>query len=202
MTDNISGALHIPEVNETNNTSQIHNVERQALELHRRLGQRNRGNIVTGMRPRQGQDHYSSESSVAQSPSGTSYDTDNRIVDVINICNDIDTESSCKVTEQSVKQCIRQQIWVNNKFLTDDIMKKMAITDRTNPNTLINLLLSFLRRTGLSDAHRFRFWKKYGIVVQKELNNLKTNCTRLIKNQLMRGELTLFYLCYPYNKMY
>ena len=114
--------------------------------------------------------------------------TDSDIVSVINICNDIDTEGVCLATDTLVKRCIKQVIWSSNKFLTDHTIKNMCITDRDNPNTIINVLINFTRKTNLSNAHRFRFWKKYATIVQKELNTLKTVCTRQIKDKLMAGK--------------
>ena len=93
-----------------------------------------------------------------------------------------------------VKQCIRSQIWINNKFLTNQTIQNMTITERNNPNTIINLLLTYTRKLNYSDAHRFRFWKKYGVIVQKELNNIKSVCTRSIKNQIMRGKCSYKHL--------
>ena len=130
----------------------------------------------------------SSGSTVTNHHSDTG-DVSDAVVSIINISNDLDIEKKCDTTETMVKQCIRQKIWVNNKFLRDHTMKNMTITNRNNPNTILNLLLTSTRKTGLSDAHRFWFWKKYGNVVQKELNSLRTICTRNIKQQLMRGKL-------------
>ena len=132
----------------------------------------------------------SSSSSVIGSPANSSYLNNQAVVEVINISNDIERETHCHITDQMVKQCIRNQIWINNKFLTNQTIQNMTITERNNPNTIINLLLTYTRKINYSDAHRFRFWRKYGVTVQKELNNIKSVCTRSIKNQIMRGKCT------------
>ena len=53
---------------------------------------------------------------------------------------------------------------------------------------MINVLLNFTRKSHLNDLHRLRFWKRYSIVVQKELNSMKTICTRGIKLEMMKGK--------------
>ena len=122
-----------------------------------------------------------------------SSETVNAITNIINVCNDVDKEGYCQNTELAVKTCIRQHIWCNNKFLTDKTMKTMNISDRTNPHSIINVLLKYTRRERISDVHRFRFWKKYGPLVQKELNTMKTIATRAIRTALMPGKSNLDY---------
>ena len=73
------------------------------------------------------------------------YSTNQTIVEVINISNEIDRETHCGITDQMSKQCIWSQIWINNKFLTNKTMQNMTITDRNNPNTIINILFTFTR---------------------------------------------------------
>lgn len=117
-----------------------------------------------------------------------SSDTVNAIANIIDVCNDVDKESYCQNTELAVKRCIRQHLWANNKFLTDLSLKNMNVSDRTNTHSIINILLKFTRREKMSDVHRFRFWKKYGPMVQKELNTMKTIATRSIRTALMPGK--------------
>ena len=161
------------------------------VNLHNSRHHRARvGNNFIGLRIGQ-HGNESNTGSDATSPSNQSVEMERAVINVINISNDIDTEKDCNIIKQMVRQCIRSQIWVHNKFLTDQIIKNMTITDRDNPNTIINLLLARTRKTNYSDAHRFRFWKKYGSLVQKELNTINTVCTRSIKNFLMRGKINL-----------
>ena len=40
----------------------------------------------------------------------------------------------------------------------------------------------------MNDVHRFCFWKKYGPMVQKELNTMKTIATQSIRTALMPGK--------------
>lgn len=129
-------------------------------------------------------------SSISQSPAFATPATQNEIVSVINICNDIDKEEHCVATDTLVKRCIKTSIWTNNKFITDHTIKNMAISDRQNRNSILNMMLSYTRKENLSDAHRFRFWKKYAPIVQKELNIMKSVCTRQIKNRIMAGKST------------
>ena len=114
--------------------------------------------------------------------------TVNAIANIIDVCNDVDKEGYCKNTELAVKRCIRAHIWGNNKFLTDKSLKTMNVHDRTNTHSIINILLKYIRRERINDVHRFRFWKKYGPIVQKELNTMKTIATRGIRTALMPGK--------------
>lgn len=208
----LNGDLNIPLVGDTNDNNNNNNnnnymhtdndsttthrtTAEHMIELHNNRTNRRVGNSIGVSINNQGND--SSGGSDAISLSNRSVETDNAIVDVINISNEVNIEKDCDITKEMVKQCIRTQIWVNNKFLTDQSMKNMTITDRNNPNTIINLLLARTRKLNYSDAHRFRFWKKYGSLVQKELNTIKTVCTRSIKNYLMRGKINMnIYLYY------
>ena len=191
--------LVLPDVNE-NNGHENHSPSSQSLlsarsqlshaqtmlflQQQSRLGAHG-GNERTTYENTTGMDHGNNDNETT--PIVTT-PTDSDIVSVINICNDIDTEGVCLATDTLVKRCIKQVIWSSNKFLTDHTIKNMCITDRDNPNTIINVLINFTRKTNLSNAHRFRFWKKYSTIVQKELNTLKTVCTRQIKDKLMAGK--------------
>ena len=94
----------------------------------------------------------SSSSTVTNHHSDTG-DVSDAVVSIINVSNDVDIEKECDTTKTIVKQCIRQKIWVNNKFLQDHTMKNTTITNCNNPNTILNLLLTSTRKTGLSDVH-------------------------------------------------
>ena len=186
----LDGSLPLPQLhsvhitNANNNHNDDNNTQRVVAQQMLALNDARERAFVTGY-----SNNDSSESSSAmQSQSDTGESSDNPVVSIINISNNIDVEQHNDIIFTTVKHCIRQKIWVNNKFLTDHTMKNMTITNRNNPNSILNLLLFSTRKTNLSDAHRFRFWKKYGIVVQKELNLLKTLCARGIKKQLMRGK--------------
>ena len=106
---------------------------------------------------------------------------------VINICNDIDTAENCIATDELVKKCVRNVIWNSNKFLSDLSIKAMKIENRDNPRSVLNILLDYTRKTELSNLDRLKFWKKYSVTVQQDLNNIKTICTRSIKEEIMSG---------------
>ena len=115
------------------------------------------------------------------------------ILQVINICNDVDKADDCIATEELVKKCIRNDIWASNKFLSDLSIKAIKVENRDNPNSVLNILLNFTRKTNLTDLERLKFWKKYSGVVQQGLNNIKTICTRSIKDEIMAGKFILIY---------
>ena len=136
-------------------------------------------------------DQQSSTSSMTMTPQ--EQETNNEIVSVINISNDLDVEEDCPAITTMVKKCIKENVWPHVKFLTDNSLKKMAITDKNNPHTVINILLSHTRKERLTDAYRFRFWKRYGPMVQRDLNKMKTVCTQKMKAKLMAGMLIFSY---------
>ena len=107
---------------------------------------------------------------------------------VINICNNIDTAEDCIATDELVKKCIRNVIWTSNKFLSDLSIKATKIENHDNPKSVLNILINFTRKSELNDLDRLRFWKKYSGIVQQDLNNIKTICTRSIKEEIISGK--------------
>ena len=69
----------------------------------------------------------------------------------------------------------------------------MKVENRDNPNSVLNILLNFTRKTNLTDLERLKFWKKYSGVVQQDLNNIKTICARSIKDEILAGKFILIY---------
>ena len=67
----------------------------------------------------------------------------------------------------------------------------MKIENRTNPKSILNILLHFTQKDNLNNIDRLKFWKKYGPVVQLEVNVLKTICTRAIKDEMMIGKFLI-----------
>ena len=114
------------------------------------------------------------------------------------MCNEIDIETNCFATESLVRKCIRNQIWCNNKFVLDNTIKNMKIENKTNPKSVLNILLRFTQKETLNSLNRLKFWKRYGPMVQQEINLLKTICLRAIKDEIMIGEFIL----YSFNNYY
>lgn len=125
-------------------------------------------------------------------PSNTGNDTES-ISKVIDVCNEIDIEDDCHATESLVRKCIRNEIWATNKFVTDNTIKHMKIENRSNPKSVLNILLKYTRKQNLDNLERLKFWKKYGVAVQLEVNVLKTITSRAIKDELMIGKFVLYF---------
>ena len=109
------------------------------------------------------------------------------------MCNEIDIEDDCFTTESLVRKCIRNEIWATNKFVTDNTIKHMKIENRSNPKSVLNILLKYTRKQNLDNLERLKFWKKYGGAVQLEVNVLKTITSRAIKDELMIGKFVLYF---------
>ena len=163
-------------------SQQQHHAAREMLRLHQ-----NRNNNFQTPSPsvtnNSTDDNYSSQD--------TDNETVNTIASIIDVCNDVNRERQCKATESAVKRCIRSHIWSQTKFLTDKTLKSMNVNDKNNPHSIINILLKVTNKGNNNDVLRFRFWKKYGPMVQKELNTMKTVATRSIRTALMPGKKTI-----------
>ena len=107
---------------------------------------------------------------------------------VIDVCNEIDKAEDCVATEQLIRKCIKEEVWTTNKFLSNLSIQTMKIDNRRNPNTVLNILLNYTRKNDLTNLERYKFWKKYSGLVQHDLNNIKTICTRNIKEEMMLGK--------------
>ena len=181
----------------------LSNNQQQELQLHQQ-NQNNQQNssyvLSTPPTNRQSTNSVSSLShATQQSIIPPNYVTHiNTISKVINVCNEIDVEDDCDATTLLVRKCIKNEIWSTNKFITDNTIKCMKIGNRTNPKSVLNILLKHTRKDNLSDIDRLKFWKKYGPLVQIEINVMKTITTRHIKEELMLGKTfctLLFILC-------
>ena len=187
----LNTGLHIPNVNLTeqrqlqlyqqSHSQSTHNTYINNDLLSNNAGIRQSSNSISSL------SHATQQSVV---PLNAINDTES-IAKVINICNEIDTEDNCGATESLVRKCIRNQIWCTNKFITDNTIKHMKIENRTNPKSILNILLHFTQKDNLNNIDRLKFWKKYGPVVQLEVNVLKTICTRAIKDEMMIGKFLI-----------
>ena len=207
----LNNALSIPQSHDTNDRSPARSDQR-LLKLHQRHMTNRQANISVNSNQHHGVTEQNSRQRSTNSLSSISHAThatpttpathgsvhstnQTSIAKVIDICNDIDTAENCIATESLVRKCIRNQIWITNKFLSDLSIKAMKIENRDNPNTVLNILINYTRKNELNDLERLKFWKKYSGMVQHDLNNIKTICTRSIKEEVMIGTyLQIYYL--------
>jgi acetylglutamate kinase len=88
-----------------------------------------------------------------------------------------------------VKRCIRDDIWPHTIFLTETCIEVQNMTDHPGfENSVIGKLLRRTRQTHLDVVKRVIFWQKHSREIQKELNQLKTNRTKSIKDELFKGK--------------
>ena len=185
----LNGGIHIPRVDLD---------EQQQLQLYRQSQSTSNHSIQRSPNSNPNRRSTNSVSSIShatrQSIDATIDTTDDSdsISKVINVCNEIDIETNCFATESLVRKCIRNQIWCNNKFVLDNTIKNMKIENKTNPKSVLNILLRFTRKDSLNNLNRLKFWKRYGPMVQHEINTLKTICSRAIKDEIMIGEFILY----------
>ena len=107
----------------------------------------------------------------------------------LDICNKVNCENECELTFTMVRKCVREEIWNDNKFLTDNSIKKIKFDERSmNNKNILNVLLKRTRKLNLDIYDRLKFWRKYGKEVQKELNTMKSTCTKQIKECLLKGK--------------
>ena len=185
----LNGGIHIPRVDLD---------KQQQLQLNRRSQSTSNHSIQHSPNSNTNRRSTNSVSSISHATRqsidvtiDTTDDSDS-ISKVINVCNEIDIETNCFATESLVRKCIRNQIWCNNKFVLDNTIKNMKIENKTNPKSVLNMLLKFTRKETLNNLNPLKFWKKYGPMVQQEINVLKTICSRAIKDEIMIGEFILY----------
>jgi len=122
---------------------------------------------------------------------------------LIKVCNTVHkiNGSDCQAMLHLVKRCIRDDIWPDTKFLTETCIEVQKMTDHPGfENSVIGKLLRRTRQTHLDVVKRVIFWQKYSREVQKELNQLKTNRTKSIKDELFKGKyLHRWILCFHIN---
>jgi len=110
---------------------------------------------------------------------------------LISVCNTVHKidESDCQAMLHMVKRCIRDDIWPDTKFLTETCISVQKMHDHPGfENSVIGKLLRKTRQTHFNVVKRLIFWKKFSKEVQKELNQLKTNRTKSIKDELLKGK--------------
>lgn len=94
----------------------------------------------------------------------------------------------CDATTTLVKKCTRDVIWGTTKFLTDESMYKVnAMGCDEFDGSIIGLLLKTTKYMATSRIKKLDFWRKYGPVVQRELNEIKSNRARAMKETIIRG---------------
>ena len=107
----------------------------------------------------------------------------------IDICNEINQEKDCELTMCMVRKCTREEIWNENKFLTDNVIKKLKIDENSmNEKNILSVLLRRTRKLDIDIFDRLKFWRKYSKEVQKELNTMKSTCTKQIKEIILRSK--------------
>ena len=92
-------------------------------------------------------------------------------------------------TATLVRRCTKDMIWTNTKFLTDVSMQRVDAMNCTETDgSIVGLLLKNTRFTTTDNTKKVAFWRVYGPVVQRELNELKSNRARTVKDLILKGE--------------
>ena len=63
--------------------------------------------------------------SLSSVTTGSNHTTLSRALD---ICNEVNCERDCELTLTMVRKCVREEIWNDNNFLTDNSIKKSNST--------------------------------------------------------------------------
>ena len=97
-------------------------------------------------------------------------------------------EVFCEATATMVRKCTKDVLWQHNKFLTDDSMQRIDVIkcDKLD-GSMISQLLRYTKFHTMNKVGKLKFWRVYGPVVQKELNEMKSNRARMVKDILLRG---------------
>jgi hypothetical protein len=110
---------------------------------------------------------------------------------LIMVCNSvvtIDDVDECDAMICMIQKCVRDDIWPDIKFLSDNAVRSMTFHDRHGfEKSVIGKLLHRTRQRDLNLVQRIHFWKKYSGMVQKKLNDIKTTRTKSIKDEILKG---------------
>ena len=97
-------------------------------------------------------------------------------------------EVFCEATATMVRKCTKDVLWQHNKFLTDDSMQRIDVIKCDElDGSMISQLLRYTKFNTMNKVGKLKFWRVYGPVVQKELNEMKSNRARMVKDILLRG---------------
>ena len=89
----------------------------------------------------------------------------------------------------------KEEIWPDTKFMTVNVIKQTRCDKYPgSENSVLGKLLHRTMLTNYDYSERLKFWRKYGNVVRKQLNKLKTNYGRGLKEELLNCKL-LFEYC-------
>ena len=183
--DELPQQLPIPHID----NDHMRNNNANQLLLIQNLQHNTTPNCVTNRDENSGHRSSHSISSLSGATNNTNNTLRSTLSQVRDICNELDTEEHCEATHALVKKCIKQTIWHTCKFLTHTSIKGMKTEDRSNDNSLLNILLKYVRKQDINNIERLKFWTKYGWQVQKEINVMKTIVTKSIKDEIMAGKV-------------
>lgn len=92
-------------------------------------------------------------------------------------------------TATLVRKCTKDILWTNTKFLTDNSMHKVdAMSCDEFDGSIVGLLLKTTKYIASDRMKKVTFWRVYGPVVQKELNEIKSNRARVVKDLILKGK--------------
>ena len=111
---------------------------------------------------------------------------------LIKVCNNVvepDNEKDSAMIS-IVKTCVKDDVWPDTKFLTDNCIKNQNFDDDDNgfKNSVVGKLLKKTRQLHLVLDKRVAFWGTYSGIVKDELNKLKMTKTRTIKDAIFKGK--------------
>ena len=114
---------------------------------------------------------------------------------IVMVCNDVDQENESDGIMCVVCKCVKEEIWPDTKFMTVNVIKQTRCDKYPgSENSVLGKLLHRTMLTNYDYSERLKFWRKYGNVVRKQLNKLKTNYGRGLKEELLNSKL-LFEYC-------
>ena len=112
------------------------------------------------------------------------------VEEVLRAATGIDQEVECKTTKELVRKCVKEELWNDVKFLTERTIRMITtqVSDNRGSSSILDKLIKRTKPQTLTKAEKIMFWETYSEVVKAELNNLKTNCTKFIKDNVLKGK--------------
>lgn len=100
-----------------------------------------------------------------------------------------------EATAALVRKCAKDDIWTNTKFLTDVSMQRVdAMNCTASDGSIVGRLFRMTNFKTEDNTKKVAFWRIYGPVVQRELNESKSNRARVVKDLIIEGKCDLLFI--------
>lgn len=95
-----------------------------------------------------------------------------------------------------VRDITKEKVWPNCKFLNDNMISNAKLEDYPKfSKSVAGTILYGIRKQDMDLADRVTFWKVHSGVVKKELNVIKKNVAKSMKDAVIKGIVAIVFFC-------